>query len=92
MLQSRHSPIGRASGLASAAVKDVVAEFFHLEDRGVRAPGDRPWQVRLDDSLNEWWAYARGADGAIRAIRDAGAGPPPSLELVRADSRDFKFR
>src|SRR5260370_42514775 len=48
MLQSRPSQSG-TKRLTSAAVKDVIAEFLHLEDRGVRAPGDRLWQMRLDD-------------------------------------------
>jgi hypothetical protein len=55
-------------------------------------PDGGTWQVRLDESVHDWWPYARGADGAVRAVRDAGPHAPASLELVHADSREFKFR
>src|SRR6516164_5369743 len=48
----------------SAAVKDVVAEFLHLEDRGVRAPGDRFRDMRLDDLADD--------DVMVALLDDAG--------------------
>src|SRR3984893_3124962 len=48
----------------SAAVKDVVAEFLHFEDRGVRAPGDRLCHMRLDDLADD--------DVVVALLDDAG--------------------
>ena len=36
------------SQLRSAAVEDVVAEFLHLENRGIGATGERLGLMRLD--------------------------------------------
>src|SRR4029077_20697592 len=34
---------------ASTAVEDVVAKLLHLEDRGIRTPGDGLCDMRIDD-------------------------------------------
>src|SRR6516225_7785919 len=64
-------------GPASAAVEDVVAEFFHLEDRGVRTAGDRLWQMRLDDFADH--------DVVIALLDDAG---DPALDRRRGGIED----
>src|SRR6516164_2630231 len=63
--QASHPP-GRWSRpiRASAAVEDIVAEIFHLEDGGVRAPDDRLGQVGLDDLADD--------DVMVALLDDAG--------------------
>ena len=58
----------------SAAVKDVVAELLHLEDRGVRAPSDRLWQMRLDDFADHDVVIALFNDAGDPAFDRSGRG------------------
>src|SRR5271169_6620753 len=58
----------------SAAVEDVVAEFLHLEDRSVWAPGDRLCDMRVDDLADD--------DVVVALLDDAG-----DLALDRRRSR-----
>src|ERR1700731_1265518 len=62
---------------ASAAVEDVVAEFLHFEDRGVRAPGDRLCHMRLDDLADD--------DMVVTLLDDAG---DPALDRRRCRIED----
>src|SRR5271167_3090085 len=62
---------------SSAAVKDVVAEFLHLEDRGVRAPGDWFRDMRIDDLADD--------DVVVALLDDAG---DPALDRGRCGVED----
>src|SRR5215472_15611494 len=61
--QSWFVPSQERSG-GSAAVKDVVAELLHFEDGGVRAPGNRLSDMRLDDLADD--------DVVVALLDDAG--------------------
>src|SRR6516164_940340 len=58
---------------SSATVKDVVAEFLHLEDRGVRTPGDRFRDMRVDDLADDDMVVALLDDAGDLAL-DRGRG------------------
>src|SRR5690349_632565 len=62
--RKRREGWGEGQAKGSAAVEHVVAELLHLEDRGVRAPGDRFCDVRLDDLADD--------DVVIALLDDAG--------------------
>src|ERR1700751_2082989 len=55
---------GEGAMAASAAIENVVAEFLHLEDRGVRAPGNRLCDMRVDDLADD--------DVVVALLDDAG--------------------
>src|SRR5690242_9669581 len=76
-----HRDRGLSETVASAAIKDVVAEIFHLEDCNVRPPGDRFGQMGLDDFADDDVMIAllddagdTAFDGSECRIEDRGSG------------------
>src|SRR5215813_15506015 len=101
--QPEYSLGPRSREPTSTAVEDVVAELLHLEDRGVRAPGNGLCDMRVDDLADDDMVVAlldNAGDLALdcgwrrveyrhsgRALVNGLAGELAAFELRRLEER-----